>query len=312
MCGQVRAEVAGHPDASGNTDGIAADVFGWGNVGSVNGASGVYLGNGWVLTVDHLGYPSGITLDSITNNMLVSTTYDVDRPAIQLRNPYDPNDPQDSNALADLQLFHVKDAPTNLPTLNIASSSPTAGTSFTAIGFGDAAVGPVQYYNQAWQNVGSPDQATYGGYAEGDRYFEHWATNQTVNVGPDGFADSGPDGVTIAYVNVGPGNTLDFFSQFYSGLSEYVNEPQLSESQVGGGDSGGAVFDQFGNLIGISEGIMGLTGQPDETAAFGDMSAYVDLAPYRQEILANMPEPASVSILAIGAAYGLTRRGRRR
>jgi hypothetical protein len=56
---QARSEVIGNPDALGNTDAIDN----WDNVGQVNGASGIYIGNGWVLTVAHLGTPSGILFD---------------------------------------------------------------------------------------------------------------------------------------------------------------------------------------------------------------------------------------------------------
>ena len=296
-CGKLRAEVAGHPDLTGNTD--PNPVLGWYNVGSLNGASGVYLGNGWVLTVAHLGTPTQITLDG-------STYYADSSPAIRLNDPSDPTNPSDA---ADLQLFHIASAPSYLPILNIASTSPTAGTHFTAVGFGDAGVSPV-YYNQSWVMLPASEAADayYGGFSEGDRYTEHWAMNQTVNIGKNGFAN--PSGVPLAYVNVGAGNTIDFFSQFYSNLSDYNANPLVSESEIGGGDSGGAVFDQFGNLIGINEGVMGLDGQPDETAIFGDMSAYVDLAAYREEILSDIPEPASVGILATCAVIGFMRRTR--
>ena len=41
-------------DGTGNTT-APSDDPGFDNVGSVNGLSGVYLGNGWVLTAGHVG-----------------------------------------------------------------------------------------------------------------------------------------------------------------------------------------------------------------------------------------------------------------
>ena len=41
-------------DGTGNTEAPAADP-GFGNVGIVNSLSGVYVGNGWVLTANHVG-----------------------------------------------------------------------------------------------------------------------------------------------------------------------------------------------------------------------------------------------------------------
>jgi hypothetical protein len=44
-------------------------VTGWDYVGQVNGASGVYLGNGWVLTAAHVS-GGDFTLDGITYGMV--------------------------------------------------------------------------------------------------------------------------------------------------------------------------------------------------------------------------------------------------
>jgi hypothetical protein len=116
----TEAEIAGWT-AGWATGGIT----GWDYVGAVNGASGVYLGNGWVLTAGHVGAGSFV---------LNGSAYSVISGSAQaVLN-------QDGTA-ADLTLFRLTLAP-NLPVLSIATARPTAfsanrtGSSAVMIGFG--------------------------------------------------------------------------------------------------------------------------------------------------------------------------------
>ena len=100
-----------------------ADATAWDYVGSIGGASGVYLGdyNGtyWVLTAAHVG-AGDFTLNG--------TTYDaVSGSAISITNSDD--------TPADLTLFRISSDP-GLATLAISSSDKAAGTTVQMIGYG--------------------------------------------------------------------------------------------------------------------------------------------------------------------------------
>lgn len=98
----------------------ANGVTGWNYVGSVNGASGVYLGNGWVLTAGHVGAGT-FTLSGTSYSEVAGSAQGI--------------------GTADLTLFRLTLAP-NLPSLTIATSAPTAlspskdGSSVVMIGYG--------------------------------------------------------------------------------------------------------------------------------------------------------------------------------
>ena len=110
-------------DISGWTTGWGnGSVTGWDYVGLVDGvygpASGVYLGNGWVLTAGHVG-AGPLTLGG--------TTYSVAGAGQSITN---------AGGLADLSLFQINGAP-SLPALTIASLSPVPNGSYVAmLGYG--------------------------------------------------------------------------------------------------------------------------------------------------------------------------------
>jgi hypothetical protein len=92
------------------------------------------------------------------------------------------------------------------------------------------------------------------------------------------------------------------------------------QAQGAGGDSGGGVFYKNGStweLIGIMETVDSFDGQPPNTAVFGNglLSAgnntfAADIATYRTQILAVVPEPATATFLLSGAALFGFRRNR--
>lgn len=103
----------------------ASAITGWDLVGTVGGAAGVYVGNGWVLTAAHVD-PGTFTLGG--------TTYDVTPGSTQTLQNSD-------GSLADLKLFHLTLQP-DLPALAISTTAPSAfsanqaGTEAVIIGFG--------------------------------------------------------------------------------------------------------------------------------------------------------------------------------
>lgn len=90
----------------------------WASVGSVNGGSGTYIGNGWVLTAAHVG-AGQIAFDS--------GTFQPDGRVIRLSNP--------DTSLADMLLYHLVLTP-GLPDSVISSSTPAIGSLVDLVGYG--------------------------------------------------------------------------------------------------------------------------------------------------------------------------------
>jgi hypothetical protein len=95
-------------------------VTGWNYVGQVNGAGGVYLGNGYVLTAGHVG-AGNFTLGGTTYDLVSGSAQDI--------------------GSADLTLFQISSAP-SLPALTLAQTAPqtvggfSAGSAAVIIGYG--------------------------------------------------------------------------------------------------------------------------------------------------------------------------------
>jgi hypothetical protein len=112
-------------DVSNWTSGwnLGTGVTGWDYVGQVNGASGVYLGNGWVLTAGHVG-PGGFTLNGASYAMISGTAH-----SFTTTNG-------STTGTADLSLFQISNPP-NLAALTLGSSTPGIFTAKTVmIGYG--------------------------------------------------------------------------------------------------------------------------------------------------------------------------------
>jgi len=104
----------------------SSGITGWDYVGQVNGASGVYLGNDWVLTAAHVG-AGNFVLDGTTYNMVAGSSQSV------------PTLP--AYGTADLTLFQISTAP-SLPSLTISTNAPSTasiinpGSSVVMLGYG--------------------------------------------------------------------------------------------------------------------------------------------------------------------------------
>ncbi len=95
-------------------------VTGWDYVGSVGGASGIYLGNGWVITAAHVNLTSGTyTLNGITYSIVAGSAV--------------------SSGSADITMFKISSEP-DLATLSISSSTPISfSTQVVMVGYGGGA-----------------------------------------------------------------------------------------------------------------------------------------------------------------------------
>lgn len=250
----------------------------WAYVGSVGGATGVYLGNyggnHWVLTASHVvGSGSGLS-----NLVLHGTPYSfVPGSGVVVRNG--------DTSTTDLTLFRISGDP-GLANLQLASSTPTVNSSVTMIGRGNKE-GSLNYWvvtvnpganDDIWNDQGSnPTGANAFGYL--------WAANGDLRWGTDLV------GGNTTY-NVGTGNTTAFYTTLSSGENE---------AQGATGDSGGATFYYNGTvweLAGIMGAIGGFENQPASTAVIGNITYSADISNYHGFITSAIPEPSTYAALA--------------
>ena len=139
-------------DGQGNTT-PPADDPGIGHVGSIGDASGVYLGNGWVITVNHVAI-GPYTLDGQTYDDVPGSKVRLDTPGV---------------GLADLAVFKIDGDP-GLPAMNIASSS---------IGVNDGVImhghGRDRGLAVTWPETGGDD-----GWQWGAGHSLRWGTNRVA------------------------------------------------------------------------------------------------------------------------------------
>jgi len=115
--------------ADWNTGWGESGIDGWDYVGTVNGASGVYLGNGWVLTAGHVGAGT-FTLDGTSYDLMAGTGT--------------VEGFSSGAATADLTAFKLATSP-DLPPLAIATTLPLplsnnqSGSKIVMIGYGGGA-----------------------------------------------------------------------------------------------------------------------------------------------------------------------------
>ena len=102
-----------------NSGWASADFTGWDYLGQVNGATGVYLGNNWVLTAGHVG-PGTFTMSGTAFSYVPGTARTI----------------VTGTDLADVELFQIASAPA-LPALTLAGNSQQlTGNQVVMTGFG--------------------------------------------------------------------------------------------------------------------------------------------------------------------------------
>lgn len=110
--------------ANWNSGWGASGITGWDYVGTIGGASGVYLGNNWVVTAAHVGAGS-FTVAGLTYSYVPGTATTI----------------SGANGTADILLFQIATAPT-LPSLAIRATDPlvesavNTGSTVVMIGYG--------------------------------------------------------------------------------------------------------------------------------------------------------------------------------
>jgi hypothetical protein len=276
----ARALVQLANDGNGNTT-PPADNFGFANVGVMaNGLTGVYLGNGWVLTASHVG-AWNITLAGITYPMVPGSWVHLEHAP---------------GVLADLGMERISGSPP-LPPLAIAHSAPVVNEIANMAGNGWARQPSQTCWDGSWIEVSCLPFPAYRGYkpligaAPGPR----WGRNAISMAGFD-----------VSFAGL---ETRSFETVF----DQSGGQPEEAQAVVG--DSGGGVFVKRGSqwqLAGILFAINIFEGQPNSTAVFGDRTYSVDLSYYRGQIIGimnpNVPAlPWPGFALAAGVLAGVAR-----
>ena len=272
----AHAVVINTATGTGNTN-APADDPGWANVGYINGASGIYLGAGWVLTAAHVG-AGNITFSGISYTPLAGTT-------VQLT-----NNTIGRTTNTDLLMFQLASTPAGLGPLTLASTAPTLGTAVTMIGAGrdrgDFTQWSVNTGASPWTWTEVSSGGNFAGYQTLESSAMRWGTN------------------TVSATDVWVGNAPDVksFATTFNALSLDDNEAQAVL-----GDSGGAVFtkkESAWELSGVMFSVAGFEEQPSAatTPVFGNATYSADLSYYAPQIMSIIPEPSTYALLALSAA----------
>lgn len=302
LAATARAVIVAGGDGTQNTTAPAADDFGFANVArvwnSANGFynSGVYLGHGWVLTAYHVvrdGTGGFLFRDVIfRDSSAVDHTFTIQPGSgVRLRNADD--------SFTDLALFHLDSEPAFLGSIAVAATTPLGGESVVLAGFGVNRSASETHWDVSGDTW---TETTNAGNAQGYQ----WAGGQSLRWGTNTLAFGATPSDRTTVIDDGFGLATSIATSF---------ENLAGEAQGAVGDSGGGLFHKSGatwELAGILTAIDTANGQPANTAVFGNATYAVDLATYRDQIVAVVPEPTSAVTLALSLATLGARRWRRR
>ena len=279
------AVVIGSGNGSGNTNspsGPNGDL-GWNYVGSLNGASGVYLGggngSGWVLTANHVGF-GNFTLNGTTYSAINGSGRQI--------------------GSIDLYAYQITVGQGTglslLSNLTLAGTSPAAGETLTMIGNGkDRAVSKTYW---SVNTVTTPYR-----WNESPAFFSDASGYKQLSSSSKRWGSNLADGVA----------TVNSTSMIQT---TFTQSGTVNEAQAAVGDSGGGVFVPMNNgsyqLAGIMDLVGIYSGQPANTAVFGDVTYSIDIATYREQITAvtGIPEPSvwMLSLTGLGVLIATARR----
>ena len=281
-----------------------ADDFGFEDIAQVFGvsgnfySSGVYIGNGWMLSAYHVVHDSSGSGFLFGNVILDGLFYSVDpASAIRLRNSDD--------SFADLALFRLTTTPIGVTGASVSGTVPANNTQVILAGNG--------YHRETtqtqWNVNNSTNPPTWTETTgTGDHQGYYWDYTQTIRWGSNNLNS------TPVVVDDGAGTTTMVRTSFTAGVD--------GEAQGAAGDSGGGLFYKNGSnwqLLGITLTVDNFAGQPStvspsdiqhDSAVFGNNTYYADLAAYKPQIDAVVPEPGigTLFVTCAGLMLGTARR----
>lgn len=261
-------------DGSGNTEPPNWPSYlqpGFEYVGTRGSLSAVYLGEGWVITANHVG-AGNVVIDGVSYPWVPGS-------ARRVENPDGTN--------ADLLLFEIDPHP-DLPNLPIAEESPAFERFLMIMGNGRDRGAEI-----TWDPNGPSPPGLSTGY--------EWAPTRSLRWGSN-YVEVYPMGGSVF-------NTVAFGSRFDA--SAPLEECQAVTGDSGGGVFVWEVSTGRFVLAGLVLAIEEFSNQPAATSIHGQSTYYADLAYYRDDILevTNLPEPSEG--LGIGAALLVALRRRR-
>jgi len=186
--------------------------------------------------------------------------------------------------------------------LAISNTTAALNWSVTMIGDGRDRGAATTWYVDTTPNPYVWDELPFEGWDATFDGFKWGAANQTQRWGTNVISDPG---VTASY---GYGDVSGFKATFDSDAGD-------NEAIGASGDSGGAVFYNDGTswqLAGVILARTAYSGQPDSTSVFSNATFAADLSVYRDQIVSLVPEPATLSLLALGSLVFLCRSSWRR
>ena len=269
------ALIVGVDDTATNTD-IPADDPGWNNVGRYGSTSAVYLGNGWIMTADHV--------DLAESAQFAGQSYEiVPGSEISLLNP----EGLGLTVETDLRLSQLELMP-DLPPLLLSSTPPPIDSDVIMIGRGrdrelDQTLWSVAQFGDdfVWTEVAVPP-ADAVGFKWTSTQTKRWGTNVLID---DLLVDQREVDLDHDIIlEIEGRNVVSLITVFDGEDAELVTE---FEAHATLGDSGGGVFyknDGQWELAGVMFAVSVADGQPDDTAVFGNATFFADMATYREQI----------------------------
>jgi hypothetical protein len=218
----------------------------WDNVGTVNGLSGVYLANGWVLTAAHVGFGT-FTLGA--------SSFAYDGNFHQLTNS--------DGSVTDALMFHLA-TPPGVPNVAVVSNSPSPGAAIDMIGFG--------YFSGS-------SQMSFGsntGFLWSAAPAKSWGNN------------------TVVANRVPVSDVVGKITALYTDFSGPGSAQASNEGQAATGDSGGGVFQLTGSGWQLAGIMVGISQAQASAAVYGDLTFAVDVAAYRNQVIAVLASTAPV------------------
>jgi len=219
----------------------------WKNVGLINGASGVYLKNGWVITAQHVvGAAQNVSIS------FAGIAFNSTGPIITLTNP--------DNSPSDLVLFNIGAMPPGAANLGIAPGRPSKTNALLMIGYGQRRAGALEPI--------ACETGTVKGYRWDGVQTKSWGINRCT-LDATGMVQVPGHNAFLTFITV-------FTANGFSGTA-----------QASLGDSGGGVFMKSGKqwtLAGTMNSVSGVRGQTPNTSVNGNATCVADLSAYAASI----------------------------